>query len=203
MQVPYSKYSMTSIVAGVDVSGDPDSGNYKFMGIVMGTRKKIDSVFGYLESDHIHMSMIKNKKTQDEIVSMLKFDDREITAFCIRLDKVEIINTIQNMRKIKSKNVSGRKIIEMYNRLLLRYTRDRIEEFPSKHGYALSEVVFQSDSDCMNFLKDNGLRHSGVAHILSDIVAWANNKSKEPEGAIQINPTDKIQERLKWEIMNK
>ena len=196
---------MTAIVAGVDVSGDPGSGNYKFMGIVMGTRKKIDSIFRHLESDHIHMSMIKNKRTQDELISMLKFDGSDITAFCIRLDRVEIINTIQNMRRARSKNIPGRKITEMYNRLLLRYVRDKLEEFPSRHGHALSEVAFQSDSDCVNFLKDNGLRHSdaGNAHMLSDIVAWANNRSREPEGVIPINPADRIQERLRWEFMNK
>ena len=55
----------------------------------------------------------------------------------------------------------------------------------------------------VNFLKDNSLCHIGAgrAHMLSDIVAWANNRNREPEGVISVNPVAGIQEKLKEDIL--
>ena len=63
----------------------------------------------------------------------------------------------------------------------------------------LSDVVFQCDHDCVGFAKDNGLRYSkkGDMHTLSDIVAWANNKNREPKGVISMDLTTLLEVELK------
>ena len=70
---------------------------------------------------------------------------------------------------------------------------ERIATFLARHNHALSDVVFQCDSDCdaiAAIIKVNGLRHdnAGNAYRLADIVAWSNNKNKEPRGVKSLDP---------------
>ena len=134
---------------------------------------------------------------------MLKFDGREITALCIMLDRDKTINAIQNMRRARSKNISTVTLIKMHNRLLLHSVRNRIAEFLSQHGHELSSTAFQCDSDWVNFLKDDCLHRTsaGDVHMLSCIVAWANNRNREPEGVISVNPAAMIRRKLKEKIL--
>ena len=70
------------------------------------------------------------------------------TAFCIKLDRNETVNTIQNMRKARRKNIPHIRIIRMHNKLLLYHVRGRIVEFLTRHNHALSDVPFQADANC-------------------------------------------------------
>ena len=69
-------------------------------------------------------------------------------------------------------------------------------------------VVFQCDSDCVNFAKDVGLRyaHAGQVHEnriyeLADIIAWMNNKGKEPKNVVVLDVTKKIEARLRNDFL--
>lgn len=87
----------------------------------------------------------------------------------------------------------------------------------ARHG---AEVIFQCDYECKYFVKQNGLQHNVVeqknlipdknynndgachdnethARILSDLVAWLNNKGKEPDGIISINFADNLEKELR------
>ena len=79
---------------------------------------------------------------------------------------------------------------------------EKIKAFVTKHGNALSDVVFQCDSNCGRFAKDGGLNHKDAddAHMLADIVAWANNKNKEPAGAISMDLKKAIEEKPKQKL---
>ena len=76
---------------------------------------------------------------------------------------------------------------------------ERIATFLARHNHALSDVVFQCDSDCCDFIKVNGLRHdnAGNAYRLADIVAWSNNKNKEPRGVKSLDPRAWMDAELK------
>ena len=76
-------------------------------------------------------------------------------------------------------------------------------EFLTMHDHALSDVLFQTDADCVNFLKDNGVGSTDAsrAHMLSDIVAWANNRNRESlRGVISIDLTVTIRENLREDL---
>ena len=90
------------------------------------------------------------------------------------------------------------KIFRTYHYLLLEELRDTLILFLNKHNYALSDIVFQCDSDCRNIIRDMGLHYSDpkYAHMLSDIVAWFNNKNSEPKGVISVNLTTVIKDKL-------
>ena len=186
------------LLAGVDVSGSKPVGNYKFMGIVIGTQESICCIDKNLESKQIHMSAVIDKKKQDAILSKLRFNGNENIAFCVRLDKDTIVKEISTRKKLGHRH-PRKNIFRAYDYLLYKYMHERITTFLAKHNHALSDVAFQCDSDCRDFIKANGLRHDSIgnAHRLADIVAWSNNKNKEPRGAESLDPRAWIDAELK------
>ena len=190
---------MSNILAGIDISGDNIVGNYKFMGIVFGTEEYIRSTVKSLGSNKIHMVKIKDKDRQDEIISKLIFNNKDNISFCVRIDRDVIIKKIKKLKIVKGKKITKIQIFRTYHYVLLKQLREKIEKFLINHNFAITDIVFQCDGDCRRFLKDNGLQHAdeGDAYMLSDIVAWANNRGKEPDGVITINLTDMIERELK------
>ena len=186
------------LLAGVDVSGSKPVGNHKFMGIVIGTQESICCIDKNLESKQIHMNVVMGRKKQDAILSKLRFNGNENIAFCIRLDKDAIVKKISARKKLGHRH-PRKNIFRAYDCLLCKYIHERITIFLAKHNHALSDVAFQCDSDCRNFIKVNGLRRDdiGSAHGLADIVAWSNNKNKEPRGAESLDPRAWIDAELK------
>ena len=65
-----------------------------------------------------------------------------------------------------------------------------------KHNHSAQDVVFECDSDCIDIVKDGGLRYAaaGRVHDLADAVAWANNRNVEPEGVVSADRVSKIRE---------
>lgn len=186
------------IVGGMDVSGTPKTGNCKYLGVVVGTDQAINTVKINLGYEGIHMSQIGDKRRQDKIISKLKFDSREIMAFCFKIDKNTTINKIAEMRKIKKLRIPNSKIYRTYHYLLAHHIRQQITEFLVMHNQDMSSTIFQCDGDCKNFLKESGLHHAngGNAHMLSDAVAWANNTNREPQGVIQADLSSEIRKGL-------
>ncbi len=175
------------------MSGDSNVGNDKFLAIVIGTEESIDSTVKRLGSNTIHMHMVKDKKTKDDIISKLIFDGENCIALCIRIDKTLLL------KKIKGMNYNDiAKFHVGYNRMLFKYIRPYIENFLIKHNCTIHDVVFQCDGDCVNLAKDIGVKHdmAGNVHMLADIVAWANNRCQEPDGVVPIDVRDAIKSRM-------
>ncbi len=185
------------IIGGMDVSGNTQIGNYKYLGIVIGTSENINSIIKHLEYEQVLQNTYKyNRKT---LVSKLKFNNNESIAFCIRIDKKTIIDKLKNNLRKKHYSISIGKLFHAYNYLILHRIRDQITEFTHKHNTSLSEINFQCDYDCKNFAKDNGLRYTkeGNAHMLSDLVAWSNNKGFEPDGVVAMDITQYLEKELR------
>lgn len=175
------------------MSGDSDSGGYKYMAIVIGTEEKVSSVAKKLGSP-IHMREIASRKKKISLVSMLEFDRKEVIAYCIKVNRDKAALKISKLRKSRKKNIPYSRIIRAHNRLLLRRLRGPIEEFTVMHGCNVAELAFQCDSDCESFLKDNGLNYvdGGAAHELSDMTAWGNNAGREPRGTVALDLEDEL-----------
>lgn len=168
------------------------------MAIVIGTTESISSIVKDLGNSKIHMNQISDKKTRDLIISKLNFKDRTCLVFCIRIDRDNIVKQVQSMRKTKRRNISKAKITHTYNHILWKQLEDKITNFPSIHHFTLQNVIFQCDDDCRKFIKDNSLTDGDPkdAHMLSDIVAWANNRGREPDGVISLDLRHEIKVQL-------
>ena len=180
----------------MDVSGDPESGNHKYLCIFMGTQNGIEKVFHELRRKRVRMDDIRRKRRKGIILDGIVLDGSESVAFCVRIDRDPIISRIKQMRR--SKKTSEGRIRKAYHQILFHMLKDRMEGFALRHGMPVSDVAFQCDSDCRNFIRDAGLKRDpvGDAHAIADIVAWANNKGAEPSGVIQMNLSSELEERL-------
>ncbi len=147
------------------------------------------------------MCHISDKKRKNEIISNILFDNKSCIAFCVRIERHMIIEEIKEKRKIIRKNISKGKILFHYHNIVFYMLKKHIEIFLHKHNCVLSDISFECDSDCQNLIQDCHLRHSdrGIAHMMSDIVAWSNNKGKEPKGVIVLDFTKKIRKEIsRW-----
>ena len=184
------------IVGGIDVSGNSKDGNHKFMGIVVGTTEKIDSIIKHIGYEKLAPSQYKpNRKI---FSSRLRFDDDECIAFCIRIEKKAILDNFKKAVRKRHSQISMGKIIYSCDYLILRQLREKLTEFTNRQRIPLSDVPFQCDSDCKNFIKINGLHpvEPKNAYILSDLVAWSNNRGKEPGGVIFMDLRNVLEEEL-------
>lgn len=177
------------IIGGIDASGNPNEGNYRYASIVLGEASKILSVVEKNNLWNIHMRHIQDRRRHKEILSKLKFDRKDMIAFCIKTERGSLISAIKSAMRADGQKTPHRKIFRVYNHQLRYNICPRLEDFLNLHRCKLADVAFQCDSDSWGFLKDNGLRHAPgrEAHILSDIVAWANNRNREPWGTIKID----------------
>lgn len=175
------------LIGGIDVSGGLKEGNHVYMSIVIGTEPKVRSISKKMGPAG-HMREIQSQRAKNRIISSLEFDGKEILALCVKINRDEVISNAKN-RKIRKKNMARKKIIRMFNNLLLYHLRDTIGEFLVLHKCGQTDVVFQCDDDSVGFLKDNGLNHErgGGAHKIADGVAWGNNKNKVIRGVVEID----------------
>lgn len=199
--------AMTRLVAAMDVSGSRNDRYDGFIAIVIGVGEYMQSVIESVGYDRIHMRRVP-KKIQERIMSGLKLDNSKCIAFCVKIDGRSTVNSIAGMRRMKNRHAAHEKVAQTFNRLLFSEIRDEVLDFLSKHDGCLPDVVFQCDRDCISFAKDAGLRYARAGQVhenriyeLADIIAWMNNKGKEPKNAIVLDVTKKIEARLRNDFL--
>lgn len=188
------------IFGSMDVSGDPESGNHKYLGIFMGTQDGTDAIFRKLRQMQIRMNEIKHKYRRGSILGGIRFDGSECIAFCVRIDRDPILSRVKQMRR--SGKASEGRLRKSYHCILFHLLKDRIGGFALRHGVPIAEVPFQCDSDCRNFIRDAGLKQDreGAAHAIADIIAWANNRGMEPPGVISVDLSSELEARLAKQV---
>ena len=186
------------LLSGMDVSGDNKDGNYKFLAIVIGTKDNINSLFHSIGKKKIHMNQIQDKNQRKRIINTVSFDGKNRTAFCLAMNRKNIIDKVTNLRKIKQKRMPKSRIIRVYNYLLFQYVKPEIEQFIIKNGYAMTDMIIQCEEDCVSIAKDNSLFHTniGIAYRISDIVAWCNSHNITLSGVVEKDFTDQLECKL-------
>ncbi len=138
------------------------------------------------------------KRSKQTIIKNLKFDKKNSIAFCVRIERKAIINKIKSRRLAKYKRMSGGKLFAMFEKILFKYLRHEIEKFTLMYGFGATEIIVECDNDSIVFARTWGVKHikPSIAHLISDIVAWCNNKNKSVKGVIELDLTKLIQEAL-------
>jgi len=170
------------------------------MAIIVGKEASINRLHKSLGYNKIHMNQM-SKKQRNDVISNMRIDGTDITALCIKTNRD--IGKIANRLNRRRKRISIRKIYYTYNHLLLSSIRNNIDKFLMAHDCHLNEIQIECDSDCIRFVKDAGLHNvePGIAHELSDIVAWANSHSIQIPRVVELDRFDKnsthVADRLK------
>ncbi|ABK76887.1 hypothetical protein CENSYa_0245 [Cenarchaeum symbiosum A] len=132
------------------------------MGIVIGTDSGIARMIKHL--NYVLGSDEWTKTTTDRrlLVRNMIFDEKNIIAFCINLSMNKIIRDVNSSMRGRHKRISSDATLRAYRRLLWKTIRENILEFVNMHNHSFDDVAFQCDSDCVKFLKDNGLHRAGA-----------------------------------------
>ena len=189
---------LNKILVGMDVSGISGYSNYNYLGVVMGTQQDIikmhDSVKGFSE----RMTRISNLDRQ-HVVSRIKFDSTNTSTLCVKLDRENIVKEIRGKKRNRKKQLEKGKVLRTYNRVVMQVVTKELNRFLVKHGSSTSDIVIQCDSDCVCFAKAAALKHErkGIAHTLSDYVAWFNGKNKNFKNVKEIDVTKEISDKTR------
>ena len=189
---------MSEILVGMDVSGDSDRSNYNYLGIVVGTHERIMQIHDPVKHFPEHMASI-DESDKEQIIQNLYFNSTTEIAFCVKLDRKNIINNITSTKRSNGKNLEKGKVIRTYNRVVIQEIKKRLENFLFSQGVSITEIVIQCDGDCKCFAKSGALQYSrkGVAYKLSDYVAWSNNKNRNPASINEVDFTIEIPIKMK------
>ena len=181
------------MLAGVDASGDHESGNLKFMAIVIGTNEGVNALARRLGSKSIHMSDIRNPDEKNRIIGKTEFDRKNLLGLCLRLEKKRTLSKLQGNSK-KQRFANRKKMSRTYHALMWRLLRDHMEQFLQPHNYEVHRLDVQCDSDCRNFVTDCGWRSTepGLAHMLADVLTWGNSHGRELKGTISLDFSDSL-----------
>lgn len=181
----------------MDVSGDIEEGNYKFLAITIGTQESIEGLSNQIGRLPTHISGISGEN-QTKIISKLSFDGKNRKAFCIKLKRNEIVNSIKSRRKIKKRGLPTGSILRTYNYVVMQNVKKLLEQFLLQHGISITELIIQCDSDCIPFAKEGSLKHQykGNAYRLSDIIAYCNNMEWPIPNVDEVKLTNDITERI-------
>ena len=182
----------------MDVSGENNLGNHKFLAIVIGTEESINSLYCKIGIKELHMRDIQDKQEQEKIIEKISFDGENRITFCIKIDRDKIMNKIRSMRRIKQKRTADSKILKTFHYLLFKEIKEPLELFTIKHKTTVSELFMQCDSDCINIAKDISIQRTkgDKAWRIADVIAWFNNSNIEPKGVIPLDLSTKIQKKL-------
>ena len=133
------------------------------------------------------MSGIRNKRKLDDIKSKLKFDGKNNIAFCIKINKNEIVSRIH--ARLANKQISIGRVSMAFNHILCIEIKKSISDFLLTYNCMPEDVVYQCDSDCTQIARTGKLRCADpdIAHMLADAVAWFNSHGVEPSGVIQLS----------------
>ena len=176
----------------MDVSGDENKTNFEYLGLVLGSNESIIGLSSKLGDLPEHMSYLSFNEKQ-HVYETLKFDRINRIAFCVKLDRKNIIEKIRQSGKIKQRTPK-QTLLNVYNRVIITHIISYIEEFLHLHGVSIHDLNIQCDMDCKPFVRAGSMKfqHKGAAYRISDYVAWCNNRSGVLQDVIEINFTDKI-----------
>jgi len=103
---------------GVDISGTPGTGNYRFMAVVMGTEEGTAGIVRDMGCDDARPNPARIKKHRSAFAQRITFDGRESSALCVRIDMEDVINGAKQVRRIRRRNIPHRRFFRAYNYML-------------------------------------------------------------------------------------
>lgn len=187
-----------ALVFGIDVSGDPKSGSYKYMAVFICTEEFFNAMIRRMKLHDARDGFYK-KDTRKSILATFEFDTPECLALCIKIERKKLLQIAERKAKTNPSNLRTRKILYAYNTAVWNSVRGRVVNFLNQHKRDFGDAVFESDGDCISFLKDAALKRTepSYAHMIADAIAWANNAGKAPRGVIEIDATEHIVKTLR------
>jgi len=190
------------LIAGSDVSGSDVDGQRRFIGFVIGTAERINSIFNNLEMDRLHMSRL-DEDEREHVRNTLDFSANDIMAWCFNVEKQNIIDYIYNHQNLRPKNRYKKKIYDHFDRLLLRMFRSELEDFTFSHSSRIEDLNVQCDKDTRDTIRvwHMNPNEEGRVYDLSDAIAWCNERNFSLDGCIERDFGNELKNEMEIDLL--
>jgi len=172
-------FFLDMLVGGADVSGDRRSeGQRNYIAFLVGTEERINKIYKDIGVNGIHMSELSEKQ-RIQVHRNLKFNSKDIHAWCLHVQRQHIENYILNHPRLRNYKKPKVNIHKNFDYHLLNSLKAELERFVYSHKQEFSDIVIQTDSDMRETIEQwNMMRvDEGRAYELADAVAWFNQRN--------------------------
>ena len=161
------------LLAGVDINGDNDNGQFRYMALVIGTDVAVNSLFNKIGLKTVEMKHLK--KNQRRFVSKhMNFTSNDFLALCLKIDRQKLFNYITTHPHSKAKFIEKSQVHRYFDDILFSLIRNRIDGFCQHHQTRLSKLNFQCDPDMTKTILNWNLTNlpKGKAYEFADAISF-------------------------------
>ena len=189
----------------MDFSGDQESGNYKYLGVVACTEEFLNRFVRGTNLVKMAGSTTDKKAVRRNILSKLDARSPECLVLCVKTDKNSVLSEMAGTLRRQKRTVETSSLEYAYNRAVVDSVRKDLARFLAGHGHSLAEIQVESDGDCRDLLKHSNIRRikESHAHRMADAVAWANSRGLEPKGVKPQDVTAYLHQNLNKQLKKK
>ena len=186
------------LLAGTDINGDNDDGQFRYVAIVLGTPTAINTLFNKIRLKTVEMKKLK-KHQRKHVAKSMNFSGKEFLALCLKIDRQKLINYITINPYSKAKFIKRKEVYRHFDNILLSLIKDRIDGFCQHHGTRFSQLEIQCDSDMSLTLKNWKLATTkeGRAYEFADAISFCYEHKWTPvKGCKYFDYSDNIKQEL-------
>lgn len=137
-------------------------------------------------------------RPKDRVIDALVFTRNDLSAFCFRVDRQEIVNEVYS--RINRRKNFRRKlyIYSKFDEIFLKCFRDELQELCARNGVELAKLGVECDADMEKTVKRWNMMplDEGIAHEIADAVSWCNMHGVDLPGCLERDFVETIRKKL-------
>lgn len=186
------------LVAGSDINGNNDNGQFRYLAIVIGTDSAINTLFNKIGLKTVEMKRLK-KNQRRMVAKNMNFINNDFLVLCLKIDRQKLIEYITTHPHSKAKFIEKKQIHRYFDNILLSLIRNRVDGFCQHHKTRLSKLQIQCDPDMTKTVLNWDLTNSpkGRAYEFADAVSFCYEHKLTPvKGCRYFDYSDNIKRQL-------
>lgn len=191
------------LVAGTDINGDNDKGQFRYVAFVIGTEIAINTLYNKIGLNNIEMKNLKKPKRK-YVAKKMNFTDSKFLAMCLKIDRQQLIQYITTHPHSKAKFTEKKEVHRYFDKILLSLIRDKIDGFCQHHNSRFTKLHFQCDPDMTKTVLNWDLPKDpkGRAYEFADAISFCYEHKWSPvKGCKYMDYSEKIKQRLRDHFM--
>jgi len=191
------------LLAGIDINGDNDDGQFRYVAIVIGTTTAINTLFNKIGLRTVEMKKLK-KHQRRHVAKSMNFSGKTFLALCLKIDRQKLIHYITTHPHSKAKFIEKKEVYRYFDDVLLSLIKDRIDGFCQHHDTRFDKLTIQCDPDMSLTVKNWKLTSSGKdrAYEFADAVSYCyEHKLRAVKGCKYFDYSDQIKQELRNRFM--
>ena len=163
---------MTNIDFGMDISGNPGTDQFYYLGVVVGIHDRLKYLHKPVKHLSSHMTLVSGSSRR-LVLDNLSFKAQTEIAFCIKLSRKDILERFTGKKRKNGKKITARRILDAYDWVVMQELQIMLTPFLCRYGISWSGMDVQCDNDCKLFSIAGGFRRvkPDIAYKFADYIA--------------------------------